>query len=159
PRRTEWMPMFSSLRRLFSRPAPDRRPLPAQLGLEVLEGRTLPAVTLFAAGNTGGSPPGHIQLWKTDGTSAGTKLVKDIYPGPASSDPLALTYIKQMNRWFFTAEDGVHGRELWVSDGTSGGTKMVKDVYSGFWTGMDRNFAPFFTYCNGYVYFQANGGP
>lgn len=32
---------------------------------------------------------------------------------------------------FFTADDGVHGRELWVSDGTPDGTRMVKDITPG----------------------------
>ena len=26
-----------------------------------------------------------VELWKSDGTASGTKLVKDIFPGPASS--------------------------------------------------------------------------
>lgn len=150
---------FRTIRRLFSPPHSESRPPSDRLDCEVLEGRTLPAVTLFAAGKTGGSPPGNVELWGTDGTTAGTKLVLDIRAGGASSDPLDLTYIAAMNRWFFTADDGTHGRELWVSDGTVGGTKLVKDVYAGISSGMDRNFAPFFTYCNGYVYFQANGGP
>lgn len=151
--------MFFAPSRLFARTAPDRRPRPVPLGFEALEDRTVPAVTLFAAGNSGGSPPGNVELWATDGTAAGTIRVMNIRPGKDSSDPLDLTYIKQMGRWFFTADNGTHGRELWMSDGTVAGTTMVKDLYPGFSSGMDRNLAPWFTYCNGYVYFQANGGP
>ena len=32
---------------------------------------------------------------------------------------------------FFTADDGVHGRELWVTDGTGGNTALFKDIYPG----------------------------
>ena len=35
------------------------------------------------------------------------------------------------NTLFFTADDGIHGRELWESDGTETGTVMVKDINSG----------------------------
>ena len=31
-------------------------------------------------------------------------------------------------RFFFDADDGVHGREMWVSDGTSIGTTMLGDM-------------------------------
>ena len=42
----------------------------------------------FSAGE--GTPSG-VELWSTDGTSANTALVKDIYPGNASSNPGYLT--------------------------------------------------------------------
>jgi ELWxxDGT repeat protein len=67
------------------------------------------------------------ELWKSDGTSTGTVLVKDIHL-TGSSQPRSLT---DMNgTLFFTANDGVNGYELWKSDGTSSGTVLVKDVYS-----------------------------
>src|SRR5262249_38487383 len=52
-----------------------------------------------------------IELWKSDGTAAGTVLVGDIQPGSASSSPTSLTNVS--GTLFFTADDGIHGRELW----------------------------------------------
>lgn len=51
------------------------------------------------------------ELWTSDGTEAGTVLFRDISPGPAHSAPLYLT--SSNGRVFFSADDGVHGRELW----------------------------------------------
>jgi ELWxxDGT repeat protein len=69
------------------------------------------------------------ELWKSDGTAAGTVLVKDIFPGPRSSEILWLTGAG--SRAYFVADDGVHGRELWTSDGTEAGTAMVADIVPG----------------------------
>jgi len=66
------------------------------------------------------------ELWKSDGTEAGTSLVKDINPGDAASHPK--NFVKMGGLLFFTADDGTHGRELWKSDGTETGTVMVKDI-------------------------------
>ena len=61
------------------------------------------------------------ELWKSDGTKAGTVLVKDIKPGDARRrlGPSSLTAVG--GTLFFTADDGIHGQELWKSDGTQGG--------------------------------------
>ncbi|MEZ6152110.1 MAG: hypothetical protein R3C09_18565 [Pirellulaceae bacterium] len=67
------------------------------------------------------------ELWKSDGTEAGTVLVKDIYPGRESSSIQALT--ASNGRLYFLANDGVHGNELWTSDGTEAGTVLVKDIH------------------------------
>ncbi len=69
------------------------------------------------------------ELWKTDGTVAGTVLVKDIYPGPPDSHPLWLTTAG--DRVVFSANDGLHGTELWASDGTAEGTRLVDDISPG----------------------------
>jgi ELWxxDGT repeat protein len=70
-----------------------------------------------------------VELWKTNGTAAGTKMVKDIKAGPKSSGPANL--INVAGTLFFTAEDGIHGRELWKSDGTATGTVLIKDLNRG----------------------------
>jgi len=68
------------------------------------------------------------ELWKSDGTAAGTVLVKDIRPVGASSPwPLAALG----GTLLFGAEDGTHGMELWRSDGTEAGTILVKDINPG----------------------------
>ena len=63
-------------------------------------------------------------LWKSDGTEAGTVLVKANL-GNASN------LIDVGGRLFFTAEDTATGIELWTSDGTGAGTFRVKDIYGG----------------------------
>ncbi|HEV8583247.1 MAG TPA: ELWxxDGT repeat protein [Thermoanaerobaculia bacterium] len=67
-----------------------------------------------------------IELWATDGTPAGTGLVRDLYPGKRSSAPTQLTVAG--DRFFFTAGDDLHGIELWQSDGTAEGTRLVQDI-------------------------------
>ena len=66
------------------------------------------------------------ELWVTDGTPEGTKLVKDIVPGSASSN---VGYLTRFNdKVVFQAYTDDADMELWISDGTEDGTYMVKDI-------------------------------
>ncbi len=69
------------------------------------------------------------ELWKSDGTKAGTVLVKDIKPGDDGSYPSYLTDVG--GTLFFAAKDGIHGEELWKSDGSRAGTVLVKNIRPG----------------------------
>ncbi len=97
--------------------------------------------TLFftATSTTNGS-----NLWKSDGTEAGTVLV--------SSLPYSFSNMTSVNdRLFFTAYDGLHGAELWTSDGTEAGTTLVKDIYSGS--------TRYYGYYGGYYDFPNSSSP
>ena len=87
--------------------------------------------TLFVAADDGVNGT---ELWRSDGTAAGTRLVKDVNAGPNPSGPSGLVAVG--NTIFFTADDGVHGREVWSSDGTAAGTRMLEDITPGPATGM-----------------------
>lgn len=70
-----------------------------------------------------------LELWRSDGTTEGTFLIRDIHPDQSSSSPSNFKLIG--DKLFFTADDGVHGRELWCSDGSHEGTYLVADLSSG----------------------------
>lgn len=65
------------------------------------------------------------ELWRTDGTAAGTTVVKDIRAGAAGSDPILRRFKDGL--LYFLANDG-GGRELWRSDGTDAGTFVLRDI-------------------------------
>lgn len=69
------------------------------------------------------------ELWKSDGTAAGTVIVKDINPGAGHAVPESLSVMG--NYVYFNANDGTVGTELWRSDGTAAGTELVKDIWEG----------------------------
>jgi ELWxxDGT repeat protein len=69
------------------------------------------------------------EIWATDGTPAGTILLKDIFSGSASSQPSELTRVEDLV--FFSADNGISGRELWRTDGTVAGTFIIKDINAG----------------------------
>jgi ELWxxDGT repeat protein len=81
--------------------------------------------TLFFVPATGFMPP---YLWKSDGTTAGTVLVKevDIPNGIPAPDRVVVA-----GGVFFFVAQGPSGQELWKSDGTEAGTVLVKDINPG----------------------------
>jgi len=79
------------------------------------------------------------------------ELVKDIWPGTGSSFPQVPINVN--GTLFFTADDGVQGRELWKSDGTEVGTEMVADINPGGSSSPGN-----LTDVNGTLFFSANNG-
>jgi ELWxxDGT repeat protein len=98
---------------------------------------------------TADDPTNGRELWKTDGSTNGTVLVRDIASGSFSSNPGSLTAVG--STLFFAAETSGAGNELWKSDGTTNGTVMVRDIYPGL-----SNSNPTALYnANGILYFSA----
>ena len=93
------------------------------------------------------------ELWKSDGTPAGTQLVKAVMPGQNFLlYPQALAAVG--SDVYFQADDGANGTELWKSDGTAFGTYLVKDIDPG----PDSSY-PFWTVAYaGEAYFAATDG-
>src|SRR5262245_45551968 len=69
-------------------------------------------------------------LWRSDGTEAGTFVLRDLCPGDGyqSSQP---EFAVLGTTVYFVASDCVLGDELWKSDGTPTGTQRVKDINPG----------------------------
>jgi ELWxxDGT repeat protein len=69
------------------------------------------------------------ELWRSDGSSAGTTMVSDIAPGPRGS--MIAFPVAVGETLFFSAHDRVHGVEPWISDGTPEGTLLARDIAHG----------------------------
>jgi ELWxxDGT repeat protein len=82
--------------------------------------------TLFFSADDGSAGQ---ELWESDGTTAGTVLVKDIVPGSVGSQPTALTNVN--GTLFFSARSDTNRRQLWKSAGTAADTLLVKEGFSG----------------------------
>ena len=94
------------------------------------------------------------ELWKTDGTVAGTVLVKDILP--VNDDNNLEDMIAFGDKLIFTGKDGNYlGTELYISDGTETGTFMLKDINT---TGNRGSFVKNLFEFNDKVLFSADNG-
>lgn len=87
--------------------------------------------------------------WVSDGTLAGTNILKDIYPGKYGSGMSYFAVIN--NKLYFNAVDSTHGNELWVSDGTPNGTNIVKDINKGQSNSTPQELVAY----NNYIIFSA----
>jgi ELWxxDGT repeat protein len=81
------------------------------------------------------------EFWRTDGTSLGTFLLKDVYAGTNSSTSFEafpgflLPYFSGFhtfnNKIYFQANDGISTGKIWSTDGTIANTVFVKDIVPG----------------------------
>jgi ELWxxDGT repeat protein len=96
------------------------------------------------------------ELWRSDGTPEGTRLVKQVRPGQASgmSDVFTFQALADRGVVLFNASDGLRGLELWMSDGTEAGTRPIGDIGPG-----PRGSSPGdYLRIGDYVYFGADDG-
>jgi uncharacterized repeat protein (TIGR01451 family) len=93
------------------------------------------------------SPDKNRELWKSDGTEAGTSFLKSFPPKPYFPGSLTIAN----GTVFFAIDDGTNGIEPWKSDGTSAGTTLVKDIYEG----SESSLFSGFTNVNGTIFFPA----
>jgi ELWxxDGT repeat protein len=92
------------------------------------------------------------ELWRSDGTAAGTYMVKDIEPGIAGSNLYNITALN--GELYFSAFTSAYGWEPWISNGTKSGTQLLKDIVPGP-SGSD---ASEFMSMGNTVYFAADAG-
>jgi ELWxxDGT repeat protein len=83
---------------------------------------------LFSAYN----PATGRELWTSDGTAAGTRLVRDIFPGlpeAIGSDSLLSGFVVLDSHVLFRARVPVNDEGLWRTDGTEAGTERIADTF------------------------------
>lgn len=66
------------------------------------------------------TPEHGVELWETDGTALGTRLLADLCPGQCSGLESAPNFHVEGSSLYFAASDGRHGRELWRLDAAAG---------------------------------------
>jgi ELWxxDGT repeat protein len=90
------------------------------------------------------------ELWVSDGTAAGTRMVADLLPGERSSMPQHLEAVGDVLA--FAALHPSGGLEPWRSNGTALGTRLLGDIAPG-----PLPSSPFaFTRAGSHVFFGAN---
>lgn len=91
------------------------------------------------------------ELFSSDGTAAGTQIVKDMEPGTQGSVPQQSVIYN--GNLYFSCYSGNAAVGLWKSDGTTAGTTLIKQGGGNEPFLRDTRFAPVF---NGKLYFIVN---
>jgi ELWxxDGT repeat protein len=109
-------------------------------GIENLFGAVIPPANnifyFIANDGTTGS-----EIWRSDGTNAGTYLVKDIKVGVNSS----INYLSPVlgvanSTLLFTADDGTTGYQLFKTDGTNANTTLLKTIAPSISSSFDYSY-------------------
>ena len=114
-------------------------------------------LVLFARGPMTSAPYDGDGIWKTDGTPAGTRLLRGYlvfsWPDYSRSGFVELNGVLYFAARDYSAFDSSrdHDYELWRSDGTPEGTHLVSDVHSGAGGSYPREL----TRVGDHVYFTA----
>ena len=107
-------------------------------------------VVFYADDGTNGG-----EYWVSDGTETGTTMIKNICSGSCSGGSTSTyeVFSGSDGKFYFTADDGIHGKEPWVYDGINEPV-MIQDV-----TISPKSSEPkIFTVVNGYLFFEADDG-
>jgi ELWxxDGT repeat protein len=98
----------------------------------------------------GNSPDFGNEYYVADPVTGRLSLLLDIFPGTQGGEP-RFAGRSGTGVFYFTAHDGIHGRELWVTDGTTDGTYMVYDLNPGTASSFPGGGVAY----QGYFYFSA----
>jgi ELWxxDGT repeat protein len=79
------------------------------------------------------------ELWKSNGTTTGTMMVRDLVPGSTGADVQSFDVVNGHVLFFATCAPGHIG--IFTTDGTTGGTVLLKDI--------GHNYGPPFTAVTG----------
>jgi ELWxxDGT repeat protein len=95
-----------------------------------------------------------LEPWVSDGTEAGTKILKDINTGPGNSDPTDFTLGDGVV--YFIAHDTTSSpqvMQIWKTDGTPENTTVVSTLP----LGTDRGIAEDLAFTNGKLFYSEHG--
>jgi ELWxxDGT repeat protein len=104
------------------------------------------------------------ELYISDGTNAGTYLIKNIntYHQNMKSEKDNSSYAEGMtvfgDKLIFCANDDIHGYEPWITDGTAIGTHLIKDMLPPHYGNNDGSNPRDFTEYHNKIYFTADAG-
>ncbi|BBO31679.1 hypothetical protein PLANPX_1291 [Lacipirellula parvula] len=110
------------------------------------------SVKFYVAGETfyfGANDGAHgSEPWRSDGTHAGTYMLRDVYPGSTSSSPTQ--FVPGEEVVYFRTFESDQRKGMWTSDGTLLGTRRVEPYGFSRLTGAERSFV-----FDGMLYFTA----
>lgn len=121
---------------------------------------TLGGEVYLTASQTGARGTARGEIWRSDGTQSGTRLVfRSKYPDVLHQFGTFGWSAQLGRKVIFDGNSSAHGDEPWVTSGTRAGTHLIEDTYPGcFGSCTEQNSSyPFGFKLGGFVLFEANG--